>query len=140
MSKSLEEIHFNMIDQFFKEHSLVEHHIKSVNQFYQTDLKRVLQDLNPLTFSIDMNKKSNEYVHTMRLYFGGKNMDKVYYGKPTLFENGETKLLYPNEARLRNMTYAMSIHCDIDIEFISYSELGSGHLKLNDHIRDTATF
>ena len=58
MSKSLEEIHFNMIDQFFKEHSLVEHHIKSVNQFYQTDLKRVLQDLNPLTFSIDMNKKS----------------------------------------------------------------------------------
>ena len=138
MSKSLEEIHFNMIDQFFKEHSLVEHHIKSVNQFYQTDLKRVLQDLNPLTFSIDMNKKSNEYVHTMRLYFGGKNMDKVYYGKPTLFENGETKLLYPNEARLRNMTYAMSIHCDIDIEFISYGELGSGHLKLNDPIRDTA--
>lgn len=139
MSKSLEEIHFNMIDQFFKEHSLVEHHIKSVNQFYKTDLKRVLQDLNPLTFSIDMNKKSNEYVHTMRLYFGGKNMDKVYYGKPTLFENGETKLLYPNEARLRNMTYAMSIHCDIEIEFISYTEIGSGHLKLTNPIRDTAT-
>ena len=137
MSKSLEEVHFNMIDQFFKDHSLVEHHLKSVNQFYKTDLKRVLYDLNPLTFGIDLNKPSNENTHTMRLYFGGKKMDKVYYGKPTLFENGETKLLYPNEARLRNITYAISIHCDIEVEFISYSKLGSGsgaRLNLSDPI------
>ena len=68
MSKSLEEVHFNMIDQFFKEHSLVDHHLNSVNQFYETGLKQVLRDLNPLTFSIDMNKKSNEYAHNMYLY------------------------------------------------------------------------
>ena len=134
MSKSLEEIHFNMIDQYFKKHTLVDHHIDSVNQFYERDLKKVLSDLNPLTFSIDMNKKSNEYAHSMYLYFGGKRMDKVYYGKPTLFENGKTRLLYPNEARLRNMTYAISIHCDIEVEFVSYPPLPSGILNINSPI------
>ena len=139
MSKSLEEVHFNMIDQFFKEHSLVDHHLHSVNQFYEVGLKQVLQDLNPLTFSIDMNKKSNEYSHTMYLYFGGRNMDKVYYGKPTLFENGESKLLYPNEARLRNMTYAISLHCDIEIVFVSYDTLPGGDLNLSAPIKQTET-
>ena len=139
MSKSLEEVHFNMIDQFFKEHSLVDHHLHSVNQFYEVGLKQVLQDLNPLTFSIDMNKKSNEYSHTMYLYFGGRNMDKVYYGKPTLFENGESKLLYPNEARIRNMTYAISLHCDIEIVFVSYDTLPGGDLNLSAPIKQTET-
>ena len=26
--------------------------------------------------------------------------------------------MYPNEARLRNMTYGMTIHYDVDVEFI----------------------
>ena len=32
--------------------------------------------------------------------------------------------MYPNEARLRNMTYGMTIHYDIDIEFINVLDEG----------------
>ena len=42
--------------------------------------------------------------------------------KPVLFkendDNTSKKYLYPNEARLRNMTYASNIFCDIFIRYI----------------------
>ena len=114
-SPSLEEIHFNMIDQYFKEKSFVYHHIESYNSFYDHEIKHVLNDLNPMLFSV------NKDTLQMKLYFGGKNMDKLFFGKPTIYEDEQMKLLYPNEARLRNITYATSLHCDIEIEFIDTS-------------------
>jgi DNA-directed RNA polymerase II subunit RPB2 len=114
-SPSLEEIHFNMIDQYFKEKSLVHHHIESYNRFYDHEIKHVLNDLNPMLFSVD-----NDMLQ-MKLYFGGKDMNKLFFGKPTIYEDDQMKLLYPNEARLRNITYASSLHCDIEIEFIDRS-------------------
>lgn len=41
MAETLEEIHFNMIDAYFKKNSLVQHHLQSVDQFYEHDLKSV---------------------------------------------------------------------------------------------------
>ena len=130
MSDTLEEIHFNIIDEYFKKNSLVQHHLQSVDQFYEEGLKSVLQDLNPLTFSV-LDETTKEVQHTMNLYFGGKKGDKIYYGKPTLYEGGKTKLLYPNEARLRNITYSIQIHCDIEIDFLYYPLLGQSKVGLS---------
>lgn len=124
---NLEELHFNVIDKYFKENSFVEHHIRSVNHFYEHDIKQVLGDMNPISFNPDVDEKSDTHSHNIDIYFGGKKMDKVYYGKPVLYENDQTKILYPNEARLRNITYAISIHVDIEVYFESY-EIKNGKI------------
>ena len=110
-NNSLEELHFNIIEQYFNSTSLVSHHIDSYNHFYNHGIKEVLHDLNPLHFSAEADR------YQIKLYFGGKRMDKLFFGKPTIHENSKMKLLFPNEARLRNITYASSLHCNIDIEF-----------------------
>ena len=77
---------------------------------------------NPLRFvknthneEINPPQKTGEY--EMEIYFGGKQGDKLYFGKPVIYDTDkEGKYMYPNEARLRNMTYAMSIHFDIEID------------------------
>ena len=122
--KSLEELHFNIIDKYFKENSFVEHHINSVNNFYENDISKILNDLNPIVFNTELNK-SGDAQHNIEIYFGKKDLTGIYYGKPIIYENGKTKILYPNEARLRNMTYAISIHVDIEVIFTSYDMVNS---------------
>ena len=51
------------------------------------------------------------------MYIGGKDGSKIYYGKPIIYDDDRTHFMYPNEARLRNMNYGMSIHYDIDAVF-----------------------
>ena len=123
--KSLEELHFNIIDKYFKENSFVEHHINSVNNFYENDIKNVLNDLNPITFNAELNKQTGEFQHNIEIYFGKRDLTGIYYGKPIIYENGKTKTLYPNEARLRNMTYSIGIHVDIEVIFTSYDMVNS---------------
>ena len=136
---NLEELHFNIIDKFFKETSFVEHHIKSVDYFYENDIPNILKDLNPIKFSADMNKKSEEYEKNIEIYFGGLETDKIYYGRPIIYENNKSKILYPNEARLRNITYSISIHVDIDVKFIYYNKMDNGLLDLSNPINELRT-
>ena len=56
-----EKIQFEVIDQYFKSNSFVEHHIRSVDNFYEQDIKKTLSDLNPIDFSVGFVKKQQKY-------------------------------------------------------------------------------
>ena len=61
---------------------------------------------------------TKEFNLRCNLYLGGKEGNKLYYGKPIVYDDERPHFMYPNEARLRNMTYGLSIHYDVDIEFL----------------------
>ena len=112
---------WNIIDRFFLDNpsALVKHHIESFNHFYKSDVFSIFKEHNPIKI-VSKEKTNGEFNSHCNIYIGGKNGDKVYFGKPVIFD-GKNKehFMFPNEARLRNMTYAMTIHYDIDVEVVN---------------------
>jgi DNA-directed RNA polymerase beta subunit len=45
-----DELHFKIIDTFFRENTLVDHHLSSCNNFYEKDIPKILNDLNPIKY------------------------------------------------------------------------------------------
>lgn len=110
---------WNVIDAHFSEHpqSLVRHHIESYDDFTSTGVAQLLRETNPIKVDLEYNHASNNFGASARLFFGGKDGDKVFFGKPIIYDTPDnTHFMFPNEARLRNMTYSMPIYCDVEIE------------------------
>jgi DNA-directed RNA polymerase II subunit RPB2 len=68
------------------------------------------------------------YKYETQVFFGGEDSSKVYIGKPIIYsENGEEvvkRQMYPNEARLKGLTYGVHIFCDILVKFIIRNDNG----------------
>ena len=126
MSKS-DNISWKIIDKFFNDNPqiLVRHHIESFNDFYKQGLQSILKERNPIVLQKEQDTTTNEFKYRCELYLGGKSGDKVYYGKPVIYDDNREHYMYPNEARLRNMNYGITIHFDLEVEFIIRDDEGN---------------
>ena len=108
---------WKLIDVYFKSEPrrLVKHHIDSYNLFFNSQINNIFRENNPLKVRHKQIDNSDDYMYECDMYLGGINGDKVYIGKPIIYDNNEEKYMYPNEARLRNMNYSASIHIDVDV-------------------------
>jgi DNA-directed RNA polymerase II subunit RPB2 len=113
------EVIWNIIDTYFNDNpnALVSHHLDSFNHFFKTDLKQVFREKNPIRILKQQDEVTKDFNLKCELYLGGKDGSKIYYGKPMIYDDNYTHFMYPNEARLRNMTYAFTVHYDVDVEF-----------------------
>lgn len=111
---------WKIIDSHFRDNpqSLVRHHLDSYNDFYKTSIFQIFREKNPVRISSQFDEKTGEFKTECNLYFGGKSGDRIYFGKPVIYDDENAHYMFPNEARLRNMTYGMTIHYDIEVEFI----------------------
>ena len=118
---NLEKDTWDVINSYFKHtpNPLVRHHIDSYNDFIQHKIPLIFQNLtkNPPFVLIDTN--DNTIIYEIKIYYGGKNSNKYSFKKPTIksFPSGEIRQLFPNEARLKNMTYGSDFFYSIDIEY-----------------------
>jgi DNA-directed RNA polymerase II subunit RPB2 len=138
-----DEIKWNLIDKYFKENPyyLVAHHLDSYNDFFSKGIFQIFRENNPIrwieresettgeeianklkkTLKLGDKKDANECL----IYLGGINGDKIYFGKPIIYDEVTNKpyphYMYPNDARLRSMSYGVTIHYDIDVEYIYYN-------------------
>ena len=131
MNRNDEDFQFSFVDKYFKENSLVDHHITSCDNFYDVSIPKIFKDKNPIRYYGIMDEKTKQYKYSARLFLGGKKADKIYYGKPMIYDGSNQHYMFPNEARLRNMTYGISIHYDVDLELEVNGELVTRTLPLN---------
>jgi DNA-directed RNA polymerase II subunit RPB2 len=118
-----ENISWKLIDKYFKDNpnNLVAHHLESYNDFFRNGIVRVFRENNPIRF-IEREEEGSETGkrNECLLYLGGKDGSLIYYGKPVIYDDHNSHYMFPNDARLRNMTYGITIHYDVEVEFIYY--------------------
>jgi len=118
-----ENISWKLIDKYFKDNPncLVSHHLESFNEFFRSGIKRIFYENNPIRFIEREEEGETQGIRNeCLLYLGGKEGNKIYYGKPVIYDDNNSHYMFPNDARLRNMTYGITIHYDVEIEFIYY--------------------
>ena len=110
---------WNIIESYFKgQHleRLVRHQVESYNNFIECQIEKTIDMFNPtrIVSDVDYDSKSEKYALEVFINFENFNMFR-----PQIQENnGATKLMFPQEARLRNFTYNSTMTVDLNIKYV----------------------
>ena len=115
----MESISWKLIDKYFNDNvgCLISHHLESYNEFFNSGLHKIFKENNPIRF-LEPDSSESKGNKECLLYLGGKDGNKIYYGKPIIYDDNQTHFMFPNDARLRDMTYGITIHYDVDVDII----------------------
>jgi DNA-directed RNA polymerase II subunit RPB2 len=110
---------WTILRSYFKGQHLsrcVRHQLESYNHFVSHQIQQTIDMFNPVTIHSvhDYNKEVNKYSLELIISF-----ENFHLYRPQIHENnGATKLMFPQEARLRNFTYASAMTIDLNIKII----------------------
>ena len=123
---------WNIIESYFKDkhlERLVRHQLESYNNFVGNQIIKTIEMFNPVNIKSeqDLDPASGKYALEIFITF-----ENFHIYRPQIHENnGATKLMFPQEARLRNFTYAASMTVDINIKYI---------VRSGENLTDSSTF
>ena len=110
---------WNIIESYFKgQHleRLVRHQLESYNNFVGYQITKTIEMFNPVHIASDQDYEPISKKHSLEVLITFENFH-IY--RPQIHENnGAIKLMFPQEARLRNFTYASAMTVDINIKYI----------------------
>ncbi len=110
---------WNIIESYFKgQHleRLVRHQLESYNNFVSYQIIKTIEMFNPVQIASEQDYDPKSKKHSLEIFITFENFN-IY--RPQIHENnGAIKLMFPQEARLRNFTYASAMTVDINIKYI----------------------
>ena len=110
---------WSLIKSYFENkhlHQLVKHQIESYNDFINNQMKKTIDMFNPLLIRSPHDYIKEHQKYRLQIVINFENMS-LY--RPEIHENnGATKLMFPNDARLRNFTYNSNMTLDLNIKYI----------------------
>ena len=110
---------WNIIESYFRGQHLerfVRHQLESYNNFVGYQIIKTIEMFNPVHIASDNDYDPVSKKHSLEIIITFENFH-IY--RPQIHENnGAIKLMFPQEARLRNFTYASATTIDINIKYI----------------------
>ena len=115
--ENYEEDAYTILGSYFKDkelNRLTRHQTESTNHFINYQMQATIDMFNPRTVSSEKDFNIDTGESNLKIIYNIKNL-KFY--PPQLYENnGSTKIMLPQEARLRNFTYASKTTVDLYLE------------------------
>lgn len=110
---------YNLIESYFDgKHleRLVRHQLESYNNFVNFQIQKTIQMFNPVVIRSEHDYNESKDKYFLEVFINFTNF-KLY--PPQIHENnGATKTMLPQEAKLRNFTYASTMTVDINIKYV----------------------
>ena len=110
---------FTILESYFRgQHldRLVRHQIESYNHFVNFQILRTIQMFNPVSIRSENDFVVENGKYMLETFVSFENF-RLY--PPQIHENnGATKLMLPQEARLRNFTYSSNMTVDLNIQYV----------------------
>jgi DNA-directed RNA polymerase beta subunit/intein/homing endonuclease len=110
---------WTIIGSYFKDHHLlrlVRHQIESYNNFVGYQIIKTIEMFNPVHIASEQDYDTESKKYALEIFITFENFH-IY--RPQIHENnGAIKLMFPQEARLRNFTYASAMTIDINIKYV----------------------
>ena len=114
-----EEDPYTLIESYFEGkylERLVRHQIESYNHFINYQIQRTIKMFNPVKIHSENDYVAEKDKYFLEILISFTNF-KLY--PPQIHENnGATKTMIPQEAKLRNFTYASNMTIDINIDYV----------------------
>ncbi|MFH0849184.1 MAG: DNA-directed RNA polymerase subunit B [archaeon] len=97
----LEDNSWHLVKKFLAEKGLVRQHIDSYNDFIEHGLQAIVNEVGELPVEVE------DYPLKIKL-------GRIELGSPRVTEvDGSERQIYPTEARIRNLTYAVPLHLEM---------------------------
>ena len=112
-AEPIQEDSWIVITSFFEQHGLVSQQIGSFNQFLETNIQEIVNENKEITIIPDSkyapDKKSTASTR-YEIVFGQLHISHLPYFQE---KDEDYKQIFPNEARIRNLTYESDLSLDI---------------------------
>ena len=112
------EIPWVLIESYFKHKhlkQLVKHQLESYNYFVNNQIQQTIEMFNPLIIVSEHDYIKEHNLHRLEIEITFENFS-IY--RPQIYENnGSTKIMFPQEARLRNFSYSSAMTIDLNIKY-----------------------
>ena len=113
------EIPWYLIESYFNNKhlkQLIRHQIESYNYFTSIQIEETINMFNPVHIASEHDYIKEHNLYRLELYINFINFN---IHRPQVYENnGATKIMFPQEARLRNFTYSGNMTVDLDVKCI----------------------
>jgi len=123
---------WKIIESYFQGQQLerfVRHQLESYNNFVGYQIIKTIDMFNPVHIASEQDFDPSSKKYSLEIFITFENFH-IY--RPQIHENnGAIKLMFPQEARLRNFTYASAMTVDINIKYL---------VRTGNNLENTQTF